>query len=112
MNYTKTNNNIKKFYQNKLDKIYFDDNYHIHNMIKNLCDSIDINSFLKYIKSDNINLLCLINEYLENKLQIMIFTKIYKYDYNRNIYAYYYEYNVKKTMNNIKLCLKYIKKIK
>jgi hypothetical protein len=34
MNYTKTNNNIKNFYQNKLDKIYFDDNYHIRNIIK------------------------------------------------------------------------------
>ena len=68
--------------------------------------------FLEYLKSLNIDLLCLINEYFENKLKIMTHTKLYKIDYERKIYVYYYESNVEEAINNIIICIKHIKKIK
>jgi hypothetical protein len=52
------------------------------------------------------------NEYLENKLQILTYKKLYQYDHDDKRYVWYYEDDTKEMIRKVKECIKFIKKIK
>ena len=72
----------------------------------------NISCFIDYIMNVDIDLLCDINEYYENVLQILTNTKLYEYNYDHKRYEYYYDSDIKSKIEYVKECIKYIKKFK
>lgn len=103
---------MQNIYQKKLDAISFDNNYRIHTKYKKICIEADIDYLEENKMTIDINLLCLMNEYLNNLLQKLIYTKLYEFNNYTNKYTYHYSYEVKQRIKQIKKCIKYIKKIK
>ena len=103
---------IKKIYQNKIDEISFDNYYYTHIYYKKICENADI----KYLEDNkntiNIHQLCIINDYLEHKLDILKNTKLYTYNYKYNRYEWFHSDDTKYMIDKVKKCIKYIKKIK
>lgn len=103
---------IMEIYRKKNDAILFDTYYYKHINYKKICDNADIEYYKDCILTIDIDLLCNMEEYLKNRLEIFKYDKIYIYDYEDNKWKYHYSYNVQDTIIKIKECLLFIKKNK
>jgi len=107
-----SDDHMRSIYQTKNKAISFDCYYYRHSFYKHICDDANISFYKKNKQTIDINVLCLMNEYLENKLQILTYKKLYQYDHDDKRYVWYYEDDTKEMIRKVKECIKFIKKIK
>jgi hypothetical protein len=103
---------LQQIFINNNNKIIFDRYYYTNLKYIKICNEADIIYFETIKDTIDINILCKMEEYLNNKLNILIYTKIYTYNDKEKQYEYFYSEEINKKIKKVKQCIKYIKKIK